>query len=153
MCCIKMNEELSKGEKELITEERAQFQVDRIAFFSDAVIAIAMTLLVLEVKIPPLGRDTRWGDLPRHVTMHTWASLLGMLICFFAIGNLWIRHHDLYRYVRNYNGRLVRMNLYFLLMIILLPLTTSFVMDADNPINITPPVVFLNQSAGYVLYF
>ncbi len=36
---------------------RTQFQIDRIAFFSDAVIAIALTLMILEIKIPALDRD------------------------------------------------------------------------------------------------
>ena len=40
---------------------RTQFQIDRIAFFGDAVIAIAITLLVLEIKIPPLGKDSSWS--------------------------------------------------------------------------------------------
>ena len=36
---------------------RTQFQIDRIAFFSDAVIAIALTLMILEIKIPEMGKD------------------------------------------------------------------------------------------------
>lgn len=141
------------NEKELLKEERAQFQVDRIAFFSDAIIAIAITLEVLEVKIPPLGSGAHWKDIPERFTTHTWMSLGGMLVCFLAIGNLWIRHHDLYRYVKNYNNRLVRTNLFFLLAIVLLPLTTSFMMDADNPLTITQPIFLLNLAACYLLYF
>jgi uncharacterized membrane protein len=39
-----------------IPHSRTQFQIDRIAFFSDAVIAIALTLMILEIKIPELKR-------------------------------------------------------------------------------------------------
>lgn len=141
------------NEKELLKEERAQFQVDRIAFFSDAIIAIAITLEVLEVKIPSLGSGAHWKDITVRFTAHTWMSLAGMLVCFLAIGNLWIRHHDLYRYVKNYNNRLVRTNLFFLLAIVLLPLTTSFMMDADNPLTITQPIFLLNLAVCYLLYF
>ena len=114
-------------------EERLQFQVDRLAFFSDAVIAIAITLLILEVKITPLGVNTTWRDLPRHFSHQTGMSLLGMLICFLSIGNLWLLHHELFRHVNNYNKRLVKVNLYFLLSIMVLPLSISFGLDADNP--------------------
>lgn len=134
-------------------DERTQFQVDRIAFFSDAVIAIAITLLILEIKIPPLGAHTRLRDLPAHVSQHTALSLMGMAICFISIGNLWVLHHDLYQHVRNYNKRLVKYNLYFLLTIMLLPLSTSFTMEPDNPPFLTPSIFFLNLGLCYLTYF
>jgi uncharacterized membrane protein len=134
-------------------EERLQFQVDRLAFFSDAVIAIAITLLILEVKITPLGVKTTWSDLPQHFSHQTGMSLLGMLICFLSIGNLWLRHHELYRYVHNYNNRLVKINLYFLLTIMVLPLSISFGLDTNNPPFLAQGVFFLNLAFCYLSYY
>ncbi|TDX01193.1 TMEM175 family protein [Dinghuibacter silviterrae] len=133
-------------------DERTQFQVDRIAFFSDAVIAIAITLMILEIKIPPLGRKTTLAQLPEHFGAHTMMMLVGMLVCFLFIGNLWIRHHDLYRHVHNYNHKLVRTNLYFLLMVMLMPLSTSFAMEEDNPAFVAQPVFFINLGLCYLVY-
>lgn len=136
-----------------LEEERVQFQVDRVAFFSDAVIAIAITLLILEIKIPPFGKQTTLKDLPRHFDTHTELSLLGMLVCFYFIGNLWIRHHELYQHVRNYNKQLVRTNLYFLLTIMIMPLSTSIAMDEDNPAFIAQAVFFFNMGLCYLAYY
>jgi uncharacterized membrane protein len=134
-------------------DERTQFQVDRIAFFSDAVIAIAITLMILEIKIPPLGRNTTPAQLSEHFSRHTKMALVGMLVCFFFIGKLWMRHHELYRHVRNYNQRLVRINLYFLLMVMLLPLAMAFAMDEDNPVFVAQPVFFLDLGLCYLAFW
>jgi uncharacterized membrane protein len=134
-------------------DERTQFQVDRIAFFSDAVIAIAITLLILEIKIPPLGKTTTLKELPDHFSEHTKLSLLGMFICFLSIGNLWIRHHELYRHVRNYNNRLIKINLYFLMTIMLLPLSISFAFNEDNPAFLAISVFFTNLALCYLMYY
>lgn len=89
---------------------RTQFQIDRIAFLSDAVIAIALTLMVLEVKIPEFGKDASiWTILIKfggHIAWHIFALLLGFL----TIGNLWIRHHRLFEHIINYNERMIRVS-------------------------------------------
>ena len=93
---------------------RTQFQVDRIAFFSDAVIAIAITLMVLEVKIPELGKDITVRQIFEKYTENIVLHILALLIGFIVIGNLWMRHHELFEHIINYNKKLVRINLYFL---------------------------------------
>jgi uncharacterized membrane protein len=112
---------------------RTQFQIDRIAFFSDAVIAIGITLLVLEIKIPVI---------PRHVGLREFFSqngdiiiqhLFALFICFVAVGSLWMNHHELFEFVTGFNNRLIKTNLYFLFTVIILPLSISFNMDQNNP--------------------
>jgi uncharacterized membrane protein len=109
------------------------FQIERIAFFSDAIIAIAITLLILEFKIPPLGKNTSWQGIKEIFGSRLLTSLFGLIISFTTISNLWIKHHDLFQHIIHYNKRLLRYNLYFLFTIMILPLTTSFLLESDNP--------------------
>lgn len=112
---------------------RTQFQIDRIAFFSDAVIAIALTLMVLEIKMPEMGKDiTLQQILDRYgasMILHTIALFVG----FSTIGNLWIRHHQLYEHIINYNHRMMRINLYFLFSVMLLPISIQFLFAPNEP--------------------
>jgi uncharacterized membrane protein len=114
---------------------RTQFQIDRIAFFSDAVIAIALTLMVLEIKMPELGKDiTLQQILDRFgwsMVLHTIALFVG----FSTIGNLWIRHHQLFEHIINYNHRMMRINLYFLFSLMLLPISIQFLFASNEPIH------------------
>lgn len=59
----------------------------RLEAFSDGVFAIAITLLVLEIKVPPLG--TALGA----ELLHLWPSYLAYVVSFLVIGAIWINHH------------------------------------------------------------
>ncbi|MEP6616064.1 MAG: TMEM175 family protein [Ginsengibacter sp.] len=131
---------------------RTQFQVDRIAFFSDAIIAIAITLLVLEIKIPSVGQNTSWHDVRTVYTNKLLFPLLSLFFSFFIIGRLWMRHHELFEHVINYNRLLIRYNLYFLFSIVLLPVSTMFMMDKENPETIRI-IVYLSNLALCHLFF
>jgi uncharacterized membrane protein len=134
------------------THNRKQFQIDRVAFFSDAVIAIAITLMVLEIKIPPL-HDITLQELVRKYTGTFILHSAALLICFANIGNLWIKHHDLYEHVINYNHRLIKSNLYFLLTIVLLPVSIAFVFEEDSPMRLKLFAYFINLSLCNLTYY
>jgi uncharacterized membrane protein len=134
-------------------DERLQFQIDRIAFFSDAVIAIAITLLILELKLPVLGKHTTWQEIMDRYGDRIIMTSLALVLCFMSIGNLWLKHHELYRFIHNYNRRLVLINLYFLLAVMFLPLTTITALEQDNPTHITLPLFFFNIAGCYLLYY
>lgn len=134
-------------------ETRTQFQIDRIAFFSDAVIAIAITLMILEIKIPPLGRDATSKEILTKYGGSMILHLLALFICFLTIGNLWIRHHELYEHIVNYNKKLIRANLFFLLSIIMLPVSISFLFEPDNPVQLQMMVFFINLSLCNLTYY
>jgi uncharacterized membrane protein len=101
------------------------FQVERLAFFSDAVFAIAITLLVLEIKVPELhpAGDERmlWQAL-----LDLLPKVIGFVLSFLVIGTYWITHHRLFRWVRGYDGRLVWKNLRLLLCVSFIPFPTAF---------------------------
>ncbi len=105
--------------------EKTAFQVERIAFFSDAVFAIAITLLVIEIKVPELhagtvSDDELWRDLRSILP-----RLAGFLTSFLVIGAYWVSHHRLFGYVTSYNYRFLWRNLLFLLSIVVMPFSTA----------------------------
>lgn len=96
----------------------------RLETFSDGVIAIAITLLVLEIHVPEAqeiesarGLWTALGEL--------WPSYLGYLISFVTIGIMWANHHNIFRQIARTNHYLILFNLLFLLCIGVLPFTTA----------------------------
>ena len=91
----------------------------RMEAFSDGVFAIAITLLVLELKVPPTGPDLRTALLEE------WPAYLGYLISFAFIGGSWIAHSTTTGFLRAVDGGWMRLNLVLLLLVSLLPFTTS----------------------------
>jgi uncharacterized membrane protein len=123
---------------------RVQFQIDRIAFFSDAVIAIALTLMVLEIKIPEIGKDTSFIQMIHQYGLSIYIHTMALLVGFVGIGNLWMKHHELFEHIANYNKRFVRVNLYFLFSIMLLPITISFLFESNEPFHLQLLFYFIN---------
>ena len=94
--------------------------LDRFDAFSDGVFAIAITLLVLELPVPP-------EDLPLvPALLEAWPDFLGYIMSFAFIGGIWLTHSGLTR-LREERGDTVAsgMNLLLLLLVALLPFTTS----------------------------
>jgi len=97
-----------------------------MVFFSDAVFAIAITLLVIEVRLPETAVLRGSGDflaalaglLPR---------LVGFFVSFVVIGSLWLSHHRFFRIVRTSDARLMLLNMLFLFFVASLPFPTAVV--------------------------
>jgi uncharacterized membrane protein len=115
------------------THSRTQFQIDRIAFFSDAVIAIALTLMILEMKIPELGEHTNIRQIADKYEKSFLLHGLALFMGYFSIGNLWMQHHKLFEHIIKYNDHLIRINLYFLFTVMLLPISISFLFSDNQP--------------------
>jgi TMEM175 potassium channel family protein len=144
---------MPSNDSENTIHTRIQFQVDRIAFFSDAVIAIAITLTVLEIKIPSLGDHITLREIVAKYATAFELHMLALFLCYFTIGNLWMRHHQLFEHIINYSKRLVRINLYFLLSVILLPISISFMFSQDNPVQLKLLLLFFNLGICNILYY
>ncbi len=127
-----------------VEHTRVQFQIDRIAFFSDAVIAIALTLMVLEIKIPEIGKDTSFIQMIHQYGVSIFIHTMALLVGFVGIGNLWMKHHELFEHIANYNKRFVRVNLYFLFTVMLLPITISFLFENNEPQHLQLLFYFIN---------
>jgi uncharacterized membrane protein len=95
-------------------------ELERIIFFSDAVFAIAITLLVLELAVPEVPAD-RLGAALAEQLPHFFAYVLSFLV----IGQYWMTHHRLFRHIRRYDIVLIWLNLLYLLGIAFLPYPTA----------------------------
>jgi uncharacterized membrane protein len=95
--------------------------LDRILFFSDAVMAISITLLVMDLKVPEAL--TGLGRVPGAL----WPNYLSYLLSFFIIGNYWISHHRLFRTIVRYDDRLLLLSLFFLFFVALIPFSTKLI--------------------------
>lgn len=98
--------------------------VDRVVTFGDAVIAIAITLLAIDLPIPS-GSLTNSQYLS--ALGHNWSSYLAFLISFWVIANQYSTHRRLFRYVARMNDHMFRLNMAWLLMMILIPFATKMV--------------------------
>jgi uncharacterized membrane protein len=115
---------VSNGELE--SEQRA---VDRMTIFSDAVVAIAITLLAIDLPVPGGDTVSEFLSSVRHNSGHYAA----FLISFFAIAGAWSHHHDVFRYAKRMDGRLRTINTEWLLMIVLIPFATKLLTARGSP--------------------
>ncbi len=111
-------------------EFRRQFQLERIIFFSDAVFAIAITLLIIELQLPEVTIQTN-GDL-LHALGTILPDIFGFVISFFLIASFWNHHHSIFGYVKNFDTGLIWLNLMTLFFIVLIPFTTTLLGSYGN---------------------
>lgn len=97
----------------------------RVEAFSDGVMAIAITLLVLDLKVPAGVAD---GDLPRALA-DRWPSYVAYLAAFLTIGIIWLNHHTLLSKIARFDARLHWLNLTILLGVATLPFPTALIAD------------------------
>jgi uncharacterized membrane protein len=97
--------------------------VERLVYFSDAVFAIAITLLALEIRLPEMHEPTT-REL-RRALLALLPQFYSFAISFWIIGVYWLAHHRIFRYVRAYDRRLMVINLLFLMWIVLIPFSAS----------------------------
>jgi uncharacterized membrane protein len=100
----------------------------RIEAFSDAVIAIAITLLVIEIHVPGHDEIHSNGDL-WSALWDLWPSYLGYLISFIVIGIMWANHHNTFKYIARVDHYLVLINTLFLLFVGFIPFTTGLLSE------------------------
>jgi uncharacterized membrane protein len=92
---------------------------DRVVTFSDAVVAIAITLLALDLPIPHPKNDGNLAML--RALGHNWPSYFAFLISFAVISGHWGSHRAIFRYVNRINDRVIGTNMIWLLMMVATP--------------------------------
>ena len=98
--------------------------LDRIVFFSDAVFAIAITLLVLQIEVPDIPEELVVEELGASL-LALWPKYLGYVISFLSIAVFWNIHHRIFREIRGYDGTLILLNFLFLMFVAFLPFPTA----------------------------
>ncbi len=97
---------------------------ERLVFFSDAVFAIAMTLLVIDLKVPVPGTQTPW-----QIILGQSDDLFAYALSFAIIGLNWMSHHRKFRVIKSHDGPLMMIDLVLLFFVAFLPFPTSLLSD------------------------
>lgn len=106
------------------SESDVRTETGRVEAFSDGVFAIAITLLVLELKVPPVEQITDRRALGEAL-LHLWPSFAAFLTSFSAILIMWMNHHGVFRMVRTVNGPFLAANGFLLLTVTFVPFPTA----------------------------
>ena len=118
------------------------FESDRLVFFTDGVMAVAITILVLDLKIPE-GLDP---TALRAAFSGLWHSFLCYALSFVVIGALWVAHHTQFAHIRRADPLMLWLNLLFLMTVALIPFVTSLMSDYDGPLPTVLYAVVLTMS-------
>jgi uncharacterized membrane protein len=104
---------------------------DRLVLFTDAVVAIAVTLLIL--PLVDVGTEAVTENLrTRMVISDHKTQILSFLLSFVVIARLWLTHHRIFEHVKAYNSRLMELNMFWLLTIVVLPFPTAMISGSDD---------------------
>jgi uncharacterized membrane protein len=89
-------------------------ETSRVETFSDSVFAIALTLLILGIKVPDLN-DFKTNENLFHALFNLWPSYFAFLLSFVAVLIMWINHHGFFKYLRKINSAFLYANGFLLL--------------------------------------
>src|SRR5690349_7248477 len=98
-------------------------ETTRLEAFSDGVFAIAITLLILEIKVPTPAVSQAAGGLWAALVAQ-WPSFASYVISFVTIGIMWINHHAMFQYIRRTDRTLLLLHIVFLLLVSFVPYPT-----------------------------
>jgi uncharacterized membrane protein len=104
-----------------------RWATSRVEAFSDGVFAIAITLLVLDIRISASDFD-RLG----HALLEEWPAYLAYVTSFLTVGSVWIAHHNLFTRLKYVDAPLLRINMLLLMAAAFLPFPTSVLAGALN---------------------
>lgn len=127
--------------KDVFHKDRKEFQVERMILFSDAVFAIAITLLVIGLEPPEIKNTITTNADFWQAFVKTSPNFIGFLMSFAMIGLFWSKHHQMFGFVFNYTPKLIFLNLLLLFTIVLMPYSTlvySKYTYTENPSLLLP---------------
>ena len=125
-------------------EKRAS--ADRLGLFSDAVIAVIITIMVLELK-PPDG--SRLADL-----LPLWPTAISYVVSYVFIAIIWVNHHHLMHFVHSPTPRLIWLNFMHLFFVSLIPFATAWVARSEMaPVPVALyAIIFLLVDIAYLAF-
>jgi uncharacterized membrane protein len=122
-----------------------EHRLERLVFFSDAVFAIAITLLIIEVRVPHLSANATSADWISELVALT-PSFGAFGLSFLVIGAMWARHHEIFAMVTRFSQRMIWPNLFLLMSIAFLPFSTGL-MNLGRP----TPIPYAFYAASLLL--
>lgn len=115
----------------LKVESESNTALERLIFFSDAIFAIAITLLALDIRLPSLSPNITDADLFNQL-IEIGPKYYSFSISFLSIGLYWLGHHRMFQSIKRYDTVLLLLNLLLLMCIAFCPFPTSVIGDYNN---------------------
>ena len=109
---------------------------DRIVTFTDGVLAIVVTLLVLEIAVPQLSQSEVETELPKRL-LELLPDIWSYATSFIILGFFWIAHDDQFHYIKRANRTLSWITIFYLMFIAFIPFSTALIGEyRDQEISI-----------------
>jgi uncharacterized membrane protein len=145
-----------KEDREYLKEEiRREFQLERMVLFSDAVFAIVITLMAIEIHIPESIRFRNNDELVHEIVL-LMPNMIAYAASFFYIGYTWYQHLEVFSLLKDYDRGLVIRNLVMLFFIGFFPFGASIIARPNNGmfliIVIYFSIIILSKGAQLVLH-
>jgi len=134
-------------------EVRQEFQLERLVLFSDAVFAVVITLMAIEIRLPELANVSPQNHITELIS-HVLPELFAYALSFFFVGAIWSQHLKTFRLLKNYDQGIIVRNLLLLFTVGLFPFSANVISKDYSlywSVLIYMSVVFLCLSAQYVL--
>ena len=120
---------------------------ERLIFFSDAVFAIAITLLIIEVRLPALPDHPTDADIVAALRA-TLPSIFAYVLSFATIGLYWLSHWRRWRFIARVNERLVGLNLLLLGLVAFIPFPTALIGEQGDHVSVVIIYALSLSAAG-----
>jgi len=133
---IKQNDQPANGRNKQgqpIPNTERDIGLDRLVFFSDAVIAIAITFLAIDLRSPNIQNGTAAQLFQLLARLEP--QLLAFIISFFVIGMFWTAHHRIFLHIKRYDRGLLWINLIFLFLVVSMPFPTSILANFSGTVQ------------------
>lgn len=125
----------------------------RIEFFSDAVIAIIITLLILELHAPEFGYGATSGEIWSEL-VHLWPKFASFAGSFVILCIFWVNHHQFFHEVDHADGPVLWLNNHLLFWLCLIPFTSAMLGEnhlSPVPVALSGFVLFMAAFAFYLM--
>jgi uncharacterized membrane protein len=119
--------------------------IGRILTFSDGIFAIAILLLLIDIKMPSGTSNANLGS----ALLLLWPNYLAFFISFVVIGLYWSAHLRLFREIVRYDWFLVWLNLFYLMFIVIIPFSTTVISTNFSNLSVIIYAATI-ASAGYM---
>ena len=120
---------ISTEEQEL----KKEFQLERVILFSDAVFAIIITIMVIDLKIPEDLREAGKVNELHHAFKELILKFIGYALTFFLVARFWVSHLKIFSFLKDYNIKLLVLNLLFLFFVSLFPFAVTLITGSTRP--------------------
>ncbi len=115
----------------------------RLGAFSDGIMAIIITIVVLEIQTP--------AQMNVESIMAFFYSILVFFVTFIVVGSQWVKHHFIFNRCENVTNKILWQNIIYLFFLSLLPLFTKWILE--NPSEIIPTVAYNVLSVAIAISF